>query len=72
MKEILESSSIKILKGMGIAFAITLILLFIYAILLTYTNIEEGTMVPVIILITAVSILARKLNTEQELSKKMV
>lgn len=62
MKDILEKSPIKILKGTGISFIITLILLFIYAILLTYTKIEEGTMIPVIILITIVSILIRKLN----------
>ena len=58
MKDILEKSSLKILKGIGISWVITFILLFIYAILLTYTKIEENTMVPVIILITAVSILA--------------
>lgn len=58
LKDILEKSSLKILKGIGISWVITFILLFIYAILLTYTKIEENTMVPVIILITAVSILA--------------
>lgn len=62
MRDILEKSPIKILKGIGISCLLTLILLFIYAALLTYTKIEESTIVPVIILITAVSILARKLN----------
>ncbi|MCI8518777.1 MAG: TIGR04086 family membrane protein [Clostridia bacterium] len=62
MRDILEKSPIKILKGIGISGMLTLILLFIYAALLTYTRIEEGTIVPVIILITAVSILARRLN----------
>ena len=62
MKEILESNGIKLLKGIIISCIITFILLFIYAVLLTYTNIGENTMVPVIILITAVSILIRKFN----------
>lgn len=68
MKEISEtrnivqnSSAIKILKGIIISCIITFILLFIFATVLTYTNIGENTIVPVIIAITGVSILARKL-----------
>lgn len=62
MRDILEKSPVKILKGIGISCVLTLILLFIYATLLTYTRIEENTIIPVIILITVVSILARKFN----------
>ena len=51
-------SLIKISKGIIIACIITIILMLIYAGLLTYTDISENTMVPVIIAITAVSILA--------------
>ena len=58
MKDIFGKGPIKVLKGIGIS----IILLFIYSCLLTYTEIEESTIVPVLILITAVSILARKLN----------
>ena len=57
MKEVLVGNSMRIVKGIVISCIITLVLLLIYAILLTYTNIEESTMAPVIILITAVSIL---------------
>ncbi|MDE5830935.1 MAG: TIGR04086 family membrane protein [Clostridia bacterium] len=60
MKDILESNYIKILKGTLISWIITLVLLFIYAVLLTYTKIGENTASPVIIAITAVSILIRK------------
>jgi len=49
----------KIVKGITISGIVTLVLLFIYAILLTYTKIDENTIVPGIMLITAVSILAR-------------
>ena len=60
MKDILGSNFIKIIKGIAISGVITLVLLLIYAIVLTYTNVGESTMVPAIILITSVSILARK------------
>ncbi len=59
MREILESNGIKILKGFIISCILTLLLLFIYAVILTYTEVEESTMRPVVILITAVSILIR-------------
>ena len=52
----------KILKGVGISFAFTLICLTIFSGLLTYTNLGENTIGPVIIGITGISILARKLN----------
>ena len=52
-----EKNSIKIIKGSIIAIILSLILLTIYAILLSYTTISENTMVPVIITITGISIL---------------
>lgn len=51
---------IRILKGSITAIILTLILLLIFATLLTYTKIGENTINPVIIVITGVSILARK------------
>lgn len=68
MKEISEakviadsSNAVKILKGIIISCIITLVLLFIFAALLTYTNLGENTIGPVIIGVTGISILARKL-----------
>lgn len=72
LNEIFENNIIKILKGLAISGVITLILLLGYAILLTYTNMSENTMVPAIILITSVSILARKLYSVQVQLRKMV
>ena len=46
----------QISKGVGIAFLVTIILLFIFSLILTYTNIEENVINPVIIVITAISI----------------
>ncbi len=56
----METSSngiIKILKGSAISVVATLILLIIFALVLTYTNINENTMPTVVIIITGLSIL---------------
>lgn len=52
-----ENMIINILKGAGISLLMTVALLIIFSILLTYTNIQENVINPVIIMITAVSIL---------------
>ena len=46
-----------ILKGSIISMILTMILLFIFAIFLTYTNISENTIPAVVIVITAISLL---------------
>ena len=48
---------IRVIKGSIFAIIISLILLLIYACLLTCTNLAETTMVPVVITISAISIL---------------
>ncbi len=55
--EINNKNFINILKGIGIAFIITLIFLLILSIILTYTNVSENIINPTIIIITALSIL---------------
>lgn len=52
-----ENMIINVLKGAGISLLMTVILLIIFSLLLTYTNIQENVINPVIIMITAVSIL---------------
>ena len=52
-----NSNLIQILKGIGISFVSTIIFLVIFAIILTYTQVAENTINPVIIIITALSIL---------------
>lgn len=47
----------RVIKGSGFAIIISLILLLIYASLLTTTNISETTMTPVVITISGISIL---------------
>lgn len=46
-----------ILKGTAIALITTIILFLIFSLILTYTNISESTIFPVIVVITGISIL---------------
>lgn len=47
----------RIIKGSVTAILVSLVLLLVYAIVLSYTNISETTMTPVVITISGVSIL---------------
>lgn len=56
--EIGENKSFShMIKGVGISFLVTLILLIIFAAILTFTDVSESTISPVIIVVTAISIL---------------
>lgn len=64
MKNIIETTNVNmqnnfvnIFKGIIISFIFTLLLLFVFAIVLTYTNTPESTIAPIIIIITSISIL---------------
>ena len=57
MENIKENKYMKILKGLLISFVITLIGIFIFSLILTYSNISESTIPMVIIAISFVSIL---------------
>ena len=48
---------ISIIKGAAISFLVTIVSLTIFAVLLTYTNLPESTIKPVIITVTGISIL---------------
>ncbi|MGN1297013.1 MAG: TIGR04086 family membrane protein [Clostridia bacterium] len=51
-----------IFKGVAISLISTMILLLIFSVILTYTNVSENTITPVIIIVTAIGILVRKFN----------
>lgn len=57
MKMNKESVLFNIAKGVFISITSTVILLIIFALILTYTNVNENVINPVIIIITAISIL---------------
>ena len=56
-KSKIKSNFLRICKGSIISIVITLLLLFVFSIILTYTNLQENVISPVIIIITAISIL---------------
>ena len=56
-KEKSNSNLIKIIKGSSIAIVLSLIFLTIYAAILSFTSVSETTMVPVVLVLTGISIL---------------
>ena len=56
-KVTLNNNIVTVIKGSVISFIISVILLFIFASLLVYTEIQETTIKPVVIIISIVSIL---------------
>lgn len=61
---------IKILKGSLISIAVTIILLAIFSLVLTYSSISENTMPTMIILITILSILIGSQMTTRSIKNK--
>ena len=59
----------KILKGVGISFSFTLICLTIFSALLTYTNLSESLIQPVVIAVTGISILAGSFFATRKVGK---
>lgn len=52
-----KNSIFHMIKGIALAYFITFLLLFIFSVILTYTNISENTIAPIILMITIISIL---------------
>ena len=66
----MESKSIKqIFIGVGIALLFSFIFLLIYAAILSFTNISEGTISTVVITITGISILVGSIICSRKISK---
>lgn len=64
-----NKSIIQIVKGCIISIILAVILLFIFSLILTYTSVSENTIVPVIIVITAISILIGSSISSAKLKK---
>lgn len=72
MVKVNENSSnniMRVFKGSAISIVVTLILLIIFAAILTYTNVNESTMPTVIIIITGLSILIGSEITTSRIKK---
>ena len=68
-ESVLKQNTGRIIKGSIIAILISLILLFIYATILTYTQVSETTMIPVVLTIVAVSILTGSMISARKIRK---
>ena len=53
----LKQNMIRIGKGSIVSILLTMLLLFVFSVILTYTSLQETIITPVIIVITAISIL---------------
>lgn len=60
---------LKILKGVGISVLFTLICLTFFSALLTYTNLSESLIQPVVISVTGISILAGSFYATRKMNK---
>ncbi len=61
---------IRMSTGIAISVVLTLVLLFVFSIILAYTNTSEATIVPVIIGITGISILSGSSIATSKIKKK--
>ena len=66
----LNNNIVKVIKGSIIAFLISIMLLFIFASLLVYTNIQENTIKPVVIIISIISILVGSSLSSIQIKRK--
>ena len=61
---------LSILKGCLISIIITLLMLFVFSIILTYTSVSENVIQPVIIVLTAISIIIGSSISTSKIKKK--
>lgn len=64
-----KKKSLCILKGCAFAIIISIILLTVYALLLTYTKVSESTITPVVLTITGISILIGSTISSRKIKK---
>lgn len=67
---ITNKNLINIIKGSTISIIVTLVLLFVFSLILTYTKLQESIIVPVVIIITAISILIGSSISSLKIRKK--
>lgn len=65
-----DSNFVRIIKGSILSIILTIICLLIFSLILAYTNIPEKTMIPVITVVTAISILAGSIISVSKIEKK--
>ena len=69
MENIANKTIKQICLGVGVALLLTIVLLIIYAVILTFTEITEDTITPTIIVITGISILTGSVIGNSKVTK---
>ena len=64
-----KKKSLCIIKGCAFAIILSIVLLTIYALILTYTTISESTIMPVVLTITGISILVGSTISSRKIKK---
>ena len=64
-----KKNLVRIIKGSIFAIITSFVLLLVFAILLCYTNLSENTMLPVILVITGISILIGSMISTRKIRK---
>lgn len=70
MEAVGQNNFVRILKGSIVAIVITLIILFIFALLLAYTNMSETMITPVVIVASSISILIGSILSSRKIRKQ--
>ena len=65
-----ENNFINIIKGSGLAIIVTLVLLFVFSMLLAYTNVSEDNMQAVIIAVSGISVLMGSLTSGKKMKRQ--
>lgn len=69
-KELIRKNFLRIAKGVVISIFATLILLFIFSLILTFTSVSETTIKPIIIIISIISLLIGSSISTLKINKK--
>ena len=69
-KNIFKDGFFRVTKGVIISVLTTLVLLFLFSAILTFTNVQESTIKPVIIVISIISLLIGSSISTLKISKK--
>ncbi len=64
-----KKNIIRIFKGTAFSIVLSILMLFIYALLLTYTTLSETTIMPVVLTITGISILVGSMVSTRKIRK---
>ena len=70
IETVAQNNFVRIIKGSIVSIVITLIALFVFALLLAYTNMPENMITPVVIVVSSISILIGSIISSRKIRKQ--